>query len=704
MVIYSEVGNTLNQVDIHGIQAVKQTDDNEDNVGSVFSFLGRKIINDTLYYMIAPFSHKARTYDDKTGNYTGVNAKRVFIQRRAIDVDKNTFESLLHNHMIYGMDELTDINEYLICKDGYYDDKKLIVITKVKLKHGSVILFAKGDGTLCSLLEGSFIEALDSGYKAPFISVIKGYATYIRCRTDKVFMYNTKDEYVPSRELSYLSLLWYNGCMAVGQKRFPELNLVEKYIRARERYEQSEDNLYQLFGGLNRGLYFNNFGEYSSTDNRWKMFLTMLGYADKQIAGLLNTTIYDTYLDYKTLYKNYPLTIRFRLSKIPIEDGINYGDWNTERCHSVYKFFILEDRYFCIRVCLTGIYQSDCVMATLKIDLSDMSLSFDEVRVYTYTHENWIGSMGNINDFGRIYELLTGDSKYLGTKQVDLRRSNDDNTLKTEIKELSIDTFLEQLYKLGYKKKSRNILPDYVYMSINKSAWLNEREFVTLREYKGNGKEEYQLDLYHDGKYHSTVVGDFTKNALETLLKFNDTKGQSSYKEYPIVVAEQFEKGRNRIYYTTEDLFTEYSTKYNTYRENQKIGVLGKGYFTVARVNATGEYSIVYTFGSKYGEQISYVLVRFNEEHEMFSAYTEILKVVDRYSEGLDSNYLIGYALEPIVLDSQVHKMLKRLGKDIDKQNLVTQVMLKYFGYTDKEWRKIFYMVSDTIYNSMIFD
>ena len=705
MVVYSDKGNTLNQIDVLNITPSKSDIFKDMGGDKVFSFIGIKKIQDKEYYMIAPITHYAVSYKETTGNFVGINAKEVFIQRRAIDVDKATFYYLLSKELVYGKDIEENINMYPVCENGNYDDSVFIVLNKIKTKDISIVYFAKADGTLCSLLEYDFIEALNNGYTAPFTSVRRTQSSkYISCNSNRIYVCETTDDYKKMKELNYLSLIWYNGCLAVKsvKKTFPEgIEELECFIKAMERYENT-DNIYTIVAGLGRGVYIDR-DIYSAWDNRWILFLKGFSHINTKIYALFKGLIYSNYLTYRTIENGEPVDMSLRLKRLPNEKDIDYGDyWHSyDKDRDFLHFFMKDGRYLCFRACLPAIYKSDCVLFTFRIDLSDYSVSFVDVKVYDYQDTNWVGEYMNPSYFGKCYQLLTNSDKYLGNVSIDLAQEEVAVQDKQELKGLSIDNLVTQLESLGYKRKTRSMIPDYVFMNINHSAWLNEREFVTLREYKGSGKTTYQLDMYQNGRYHSSLTGDFNADFLEVLSSYNKSgSGGSTIKELPVVLANEYKNNRNGIGYDTNDLFINFSEKYSTLRSGTYLRV-GKGYYHAARLDATKEYCICYTIKGN-SSNMSYILVRFKQEQEMFNAYKEIFKG-NSNKEGIYDVALLSYMTDTNYALTNLYEKLMSLGKNSDSLCVGARVVLKHLGFSDKDWKDIFYMVSDEVFETMIF-
>lgn len=725
MMVYSDVGKTLNNIDVTCLKMHEPYYYGSLKEMALFSVVGRKILDGRTYYMIVPISHFYCPYDNETGNYDGATKYDVLISRRAIDVTESDILYLEKNNYIYYKDWRDRLDELLLCTDGNYDDSLCVPFARYVSPDFGMVAFCKGDGTLCSLMSDTILEEFTiAKKKLLFASIGTGTGRKIKFEPGTVFSRNISEAYIAGRELSFISLLWKNGLECVTKKRlYLGLSEIDEFVGVFEKYEKSVQEIAGIYGSLSYGVITSRPSGLYMNDDRWEHLIRTLfiHYTPLMQHG---NWLSGSYKKELTL-NGHIFTLRLKTENIFKEDGVDYAHYfdSNYRYDSSHICF-LRDEKLCIRGVLEGIYNSNCLYCTVEYDFQTQDVTYSDVKVYDITSPYYLSGSAYADDFGAAYYYLTNDNTYYNKELIDLTSTSSISNLSSDsennskICELNIDSLLEHMQSLGYTKKTSKTIPDVAFMSMHRSAWLNENEFVSLRQYKGSGKVINLVDLYQGGKYKGSISGNFDVDILDKILKsreFNDSisQGTNSVIKVQKVVADQYNKnGRNSISYKQEDLFLDYAKSYIMYRHTKEKIVAGDVIARVARLRNTDEYCIIlqlayYGISGALDSQF-YILCRTKTEKDMFKVFTEQFKKNASAIKGFKlsdlplANYL---GVSTTYAKIQTYNALKNRGKHYKDQHFLTRVLLKNLGFIPHAtWRDVCYDVPDEIFNLMIFD
>lgn len=729
--MFSKSALSLNRIDISDIVSIPNK--RYDVISNIFMLVGIKYVSGNKYYMIAPiYYHYSSVSSNLISNFSSLNRDKILISKKALDVTPNEFESLCNKGYVYKDKSIKEEN-YPKVIDGEYNENELIILAKYTPKYGDMFFCANGAGDLFLFFEYELWKTKKKLIlkNASFVS-----NSYIR-RSPMVYLFNTN--YISSESLFSLCHLRYDSCVFLGlennYKELKESNDLFDYLFTK--FEK--DSMLSYFNHIGHSLY-SSYNSYSDTYE-----LINIDRLHISVQNLVNLVPF---------LKGFV----FNLDKISnyyldIDGGVvefnGYGEVlakeddlyiNIDKPYYFSKDTILLDGdELKFRTVLPSYLSTDTVYYTLCIDFNSMSISHKDIRRYPINDSHAIISgYQSYDSYLLNYKSLTNDSFVDIFEDVDFTRLSKVNNINKNT-ELSVESLSNELMSLGYKKKTRQTTPYYVFMSMFKSTWLNEREFVTLRDYVSGNRKMIQLDLYKDGMYYSTLAGDFKEDTISTIFqeKTSKTNSKSVY-NVPKIWLDVYNKNRNLVYYPSYLFFMNYSSVYNTSVGKLNPLMLSGNFYTCARFNPTGEFCICYCFSkhhlfedydigiedikgdieefkqkNTYYSHISIanciILMRFKTEEEMFKVYTELFRKRD-----CNCNLPIRLPLlkEKLALshltsinDIDVDDYEKELAYSNDSEyRILEKSILKNLGILDISWRDIYSSLSDELFNTMIFD
>lgn len=718
MMVYSEEGNKLNKIDVLSLKYKCTTCDYTMDT-ALFSVVGRKILNDEIYYMIVPISHYYNIYQYETGNYDGPSKFEVYTSRRAIDVTEWELEKLEDSELIYWKEWRNHIDDLLLCRDGYYDDTYLFPFSRYTTPHFGTVGFCRGDGVLCSLQSDFILGYIENDGKV-LCYASKTDRGLLRFTKGVVYTVSIQDNFTIGKELSYMSLLWYRGLECVGlENKYNGLKEIEALVNIIEDSDIDISDRANIFGSLSYRIY-SNIGNYINSDE-----------------DRLNTFVHNLFVHYEPLIKigdifhnnNFKQDINFNGKSLSFElrtyDLIDDIDKNYLKKHSIdshtYKggLYFIEGDELCFRGAIEAVYNSNCVYCTIRYNIKTNNIRYTDIKIYDYTSDYWLSNKINSATFGASYYYLTGDNTYYNDEEINLRRIDSIDGIKSQneekLDELSIDCLFNYMQSLGYVKRTSKTIPDVAFMSLHKSAWLNDNEFVSLRQYSGSGKVLNLLDMYKGGKYLGSLSGDFKEDILDRILKVkeidNSVSGNTVVKVSKVIADQYNTNGRNSISYDDNELFMDYAKTYILYAHKGEVVRSGDVITRVAKLKSTNEYCIImqiieYTTSNK-TKGLNYILFRFNTEKDMFKVFTELFKKRGSTAGVFNKdNCLLSYlGVGEHECAIQTFNALNNRGKRYKYQSLLVRVVLKHLGFIpDASWRDVCFDVPDELYNLMIFD
>lgn len=684
------------------------------NYSQLFLLAGIKYVNNIKYYMIVPVSYYAGY--DKTSNFLSSHINDILLSKRAIDVTESEYLNLVKKDYIFRYDKI-DESVYPVVKDGEYDENVIVILSKINLKLGILILFSSGDGRLYLAFQHEITSSKRKFTIVNGTKVVSNSSSYLRINNLVVKNENHNAHIYLLAHLRLDTLEFLN----IDDKKYKDLRIVNDLFNVLFK-NFSNDVLFDYFKSLTCYMFakesYNDYDLYNI--NRLSVCLEKLTMNINFLNGhVLNI---GGLIEYYYKYNDNICKISAFSSSANLEGIYGEKDRNGYVCEIVGD--VLK-----IRVLLPSMFKTTTIYYTLCIDFKNSEIYHEDIREYEFgdIHTVVFGNM-NLNQYMLSRQVLTDKFDLNVYEDVDFSEQSKINNYSDDI-ELSVESLSEELTSLGYKKKLRQTLPDYVYMNIAKSAWLNEREFVTLREYKSENKKTFQLDLYKDGKYYATLSGDFKEDAISNLIKSKKSKTKfKSVFNVPKVWADMYHEDRNLVYYPSYLFFMDYSTVYNTLKKARTSLNSGTYYYTCARFNPTGEYCICYCSAfiyranmydilleeseeyndlknEKYFRYCSYahcmILMRFKTEEEMFNAYSEMFRKKDSvYNVYLTNAYLYAF----LSLSNYKTPISNNYIEFHDEDYIVENSILKRLGYLDMSWRDIYSKVPDEIFNTMIFD
>lgn len=703
----------LNRIDISDCQYKRNS---KVVYQKIFMLAGMKYLDNQKYYMIVPVSYY-NNYDEFS-NFTSKNLYDILLSKRAIDVTESEYKSLLDKNYIFNSDKIIEDN-YPVVIEGEYNENEIVILSKINLKIGTFILFSTGDGRLCFAFQDELFQSKKS-LKLINGTKVSGSSPYIR-PNNLVVKYDTFNGHIllfSHLRMETLKFLDIDCTKYTYIKEADEVfNVYFKYV--------SKESLAKFLGDLSISIYVHEVYNGYEIYNINRLLLVII-----KILPFIGILPSDKFLVSGIM--SYYYTKDNIVNKI-----VSYGHKIYEEETDTYKtsldYFKIEDDVFKIRAVLPSYLGNKTVYYTLCVDFKNWFIYHEDIQVYDFgdKHTLVIGNNVGIDNYMLSYQMLTDDRVVNSYEQIDFLEKSKLNNYLPE-KELSVESLSEELILLGYKKKSRQTIPDYVFMNVYKSAWLNEREFVTLREYISENKKVYQLDLYKDGKYYTTLSGNFNIDAISNLVRAKKSKLESkSVFNVPKIWADLYNQDRNLVYYPSYLFFTGYSSVYKTVRGDNLP--LNTSYYTCARFNPTGEYCICYCLslelndskpeilseeftendyyeswsGTKaYGYKFkSYsrclILMRFATEEEMFNAFSLMFRKRDsKYSKYIND-------LKLFLLSGLGYGIVSWDDKDLNKlqeNQIVRNSLLKRMGYLQNSWKEIYDEIPDDIFNTMIFD